>query len=184
MKINPIKPIERPEVFGIENRKGKKVIKNDSQKDEVQLDKIEHRKGSGIYQESRKEVDAKTIQRLKAESEKAYSRLRDLVIRLLKKQESQHPMTKDVEVHVDNTVQEEAKKSVSDGGPFSPERLSDRIVDFARALSGGDKEKISTLRKAIEEGFNEAAKVLGGLPDISLQTYDLVMEKLDRWENE
>lgn len=68
---------------------------------------------------------------------------------------------------------------------MSPEKVSDRIVEFAKAISGGDKSKIDTLRDAIEKGFAEAARVLGGeLPEVSQKTYDLVMQKLDTWAQE
>ncbi|SHH37186.1 hypothetical protein SAMN02745221_02217, partial [Thermosyntropha lipolytica DSM 11003] len=41
--------------------------------------------------------------------------------------------------------------------------------------------KIEMLRGAIIEGFKAAEAVLGGLPEISKKTYELVMQKLDAW---
>lgn len=35
---------------------------------------------------------------------------------------------------------------IGEGGPLSPEVVSDRIVEFAKAISGEDKEKIDMLR--------------------------------------
>lgn len=60
--------------------------------------------------------------------------------------------------------------------------MSNRIVDFVKAVSGGDKSKIGMLLGVIEEGFRQASSNLGGLPDASQQTYELVM--LAAWENE
>lgn len=77
----------------------------------------------------------------------------------------------------------EAAALIADDGPLGAEAVSDRIVEFAKSLAGGDKSKIGLIREAIKEGFRQAAQELGGLPEVSLRTYDLVMEKLDRWEN-
>lgn len=86
---------------------------------------------------------------------------------------------------VDEETLLEAQAAVEEGGPFSPENVSDRIVEFAKAISSGNKSKFELLKGAIEEGFGAAAKALGGeLPEISRKTYDLVMEKLDKWVEE
>ena len=46
--------------------------------------------------------------------------------------------------------------------------VSDRIVDAAKAFSGGDKNKLGLMRGAIEAGFKAAAGMFGGkLPEIS-----------------
>lgn len=73
---------------------------------------------------------------------------------------------------------------IGEGGALSPEKVSNRIVDFTKAISGGDKEKHETLKAAIKEGFEQVEKALGQeLPEISSKTYDLVMQKLDEWVN-
>ncbi|HZJ84690.1 MAG TPA: hypothetical protein VFD02_03950 [Syntrophomonadaceae bacterium] len=128
-------------------------------------------------------VDHATIGRLKAESDRAYNSLKQIVAQLLERQGLTFREWNLVEV--DETARLEAQALIGEGGELSPEKVSDRIVDFAKALSGGDKDKIETLRGAIEKGFEAAAKALGGkLPEISQQTYDLVMEKLDNWLQE
>ncbi|QGU00421.1 hypothetical protein SYNTR_1827 [Candidatus Syntrophocurvum alkaliphilum] len=73
---------------------------------------------------------------------------------------------------------------IKEGGKLSAEKVSDRIVDFAKAISGGDKDKIELLKDAIKQGFEAASAALGGLPEVSEQTYDLVMQKLDAWMEE
>lgn len=88
------------------------------------------------------------------------------------------------DIEVDEQAVVEANELISDGGEFSPETVSDRIVNFAKTISGGDTEKYGLLKDAIEKGFNEAREILGGsLPEISEKTYGLVMEKLDTWAN-
>lgn len=73
--------------------------------------------------------------------------------------------------------------TASEEDPWSAEAVSDRIVDFAKTISGGDTTKLNLLRDAIEEGFRQATKSYGSeLPDISKQTYDLIQQKLDKWE--
>ncbi|HHX60822.1 MAG TPA: hypothetical protein GX707_08925 [Epulopiscium sp.] len=129
--------------------------------------------------------DMATIQRLKEESNQAYQHLRELVRQLLERQgltfNDLDALGEDIPV--DEETRLAAQKAIDEGGPMSPESVSDRIVDFAKAISGGDKTKLDMLRGAIEKGFKEAAKVWGGeLPEISHQTYALIMDKLDAWE--
>lgn len=125
-------------------------------------------------------VDQATIQKLFEESDKAYNQLKQIVAQMLERQGMTfRDWTK---VEVDETARLEAGKLIGEGGDLSPEKVSDRIVEFAKAISGGDLGKLDELKAAIEKGFSEAARILGGeLPDVSKKTYDLVMEKLDAW---
>ena len=80
---------------------------------------------------------------------------------------------------------EEAAQLVSDDGYFGVEQTSDRIVDFAIGISGGDPARIDAIKAGVEKGFNEAKAMFGDwLPEISYNTYDRVMEKLDAWVEE
>jgi hypothetical protein len=133
--------------------------------------------------------NTETIARLKAESERVYSHLKDMVRQLLERQgltfQEVAAMSEEerAAIEVDETTRTEAAAMIGEGGALSPENVSDNIVAFAKALSGEDKSKLSLLRQAIEDGFSEAEKAWGGeLPEISKKTYDLVMEKLDAWE--
>ncbi len=139
------------------------------------------------YKKPEHKVDQGMIDKLKAESEQHYRQLKELVRQLLERQGMTFSDLKsaDVVVKVDEKTRAEAQKAISDDGPLSPENVSDRIVNFAKALANGDKSKIDTLTKAIKDGFQAAADILGGeLPEISHKTFDLVMEKLDQWANE
>jgi len=80
---------------------------------------------------------------------------------------------------------EKAKEDISEDGYFGVEKTSDRIIEFAKVISGGDPSKIETLKEAFKKGFEEAKKAWGGeLPEISQKTYDRVMEKFDDWAKE
>lgn len=82
-------------------------------------------------------------------------------------------------------AKEEARKAISEGGYWSVENTSDRIIEMAKALTGGDPDKIEEMRAAFEKGFKEATKAWGrDLPDISSRTYDSVMNKFDKWAEE
>lgn len=156
--------------------------------------KVEHK------QKSKTEVTEKEVKKmqepkdkidisvLKEEAEKAFSHLRQIVEDLLRRQGIEVDRLKDSkpeDIKVDQQARDEAKQMIEAGGPLSPEAVSDRIVDFAKSISGGDKEKLQLLRGAIEEGFAQAKKALGGsLPEISNETYNLIQEKLDAWESE
>ncbi len=134
--------------------------------------------------------DVETIAHLKAESDRIYSHLKEMVRQLLERQglSFQEWMSGEgdtVPVEVDEATRAEAAAMVGEGGDLSAEAVSDRIVAFAKALSGEDKSKLDLLRGAIEEGFSQAKEALGGtLPDISQKTWDLIQEKLDAWEAE
>lgn len=131
--------------------------------------------------------DQVNITLLKEEAEKAFAHLRTIVEDLLRRQgieiEKLDTLTSE-DIKVDAKAREQAQQMIDEDGPLSPENVSNRIVDFAKSISGGDSGKLSLLRHAIEEGFKAAKDQLGELPDISNETYKLIQEKLDAWENE
>ena len=130
--------------------------------------------------------DADVVASLKEASEQRFASLRRMVEDLLRRQGMTFLDIADGKtVEVDETARAEAQAAIADGGEFSAEAVSDRIVEFAKAISGGDKSKLQMLIGAIDEGFSQARKALGGeLPEISQKTYDLIMQKLDAWQNE
>ena len=79
----------------------------------------------------------------------------------------------------------QAQQAISEDGYWGVNKTSDRIIEMAKALTGGDPDKIEAMRAAFEKGFKEATKTWGQeLPGISSQTYDAVMEKFDKWAEE
>ena len=62
------------------------------------------------------------------------------------------------------------------------EATSERIFQLAVGIAGGDPSKIDEIRQGIEKGFQGALEAFDGwLPEISYDTYDAVMAKLDTW---
>lgn len=136
-------------------------------------------------------VDQNLIDKLKADAEARYSQLASLVEKLMTKQGETYKfatlsdLMKGVqsgEVEVDPSVVEQAKKDVAEDGYWGVEQTAERIVSFAKALTGGDASKAEDMRAAIEKGFGGAAELWGDeLPEISQNTYDRVNEMLDEW---
>jgi hypothetical protein len=112
-----------------------------------------------------------------------FSLLRGLVTSMLKEQGIDFKVANgDQEIDISELTQEEAVELIAEDGYFGVEQTSDRIVDLAIAAAGGDTSKLDAIKEGVEKGFNEALQAFNGwLPDISYDTYDAVMEKLDAW---
>ena len=81
-------------------------------------------------------------------------------------------------------VKAQAQADIADDGYWGVEQTSDRILDFAKALSGDDPDKADAMLEAFKKGFEQATKAWGDkLPDISQRTYDAVVEKFNKWKN-
>ena len=79
----------------------------------------------------------------------------------------------------------QAKEDISEDGYWGVNQTSERIFSFAAALSGGDKEKMQEMVKAVEKGFSEATKAWGKeLPGITQDTHSAIMDKFDKWFEE
>ena len=86
---------------------------------------------------------------------------------------------------VSAAAKEEAQKAISEDGFYGVKQTSDRILEMAKALTGGDPDKIEAMRDAFKKGYSQATKSWGqALPDISQKTYDAVMEGFDNWAKE
>lgn len=171
------------------------VINSQQSKSELEDKKAspptkEKMEAAAIYEKSKLEdnthvYDKLSIEKLKKESENVYDQLKNMVEKMLKDQGKTFNLLRPGDsVKIDEATRAEAKLLIGDKGPLGIEAMSDKIVDFAKAISGGDKEKLNTLIGAIEKGFKEAQRILGTLPDISQKTYDKIMEKLEIWKNE
>ena len=82
--------------------------------------------------------------------------------------------------HVSPEMRAQAQAAIAEDGFWGVEAVSDRLVDFAVALSGGDKSRFEVLKNAIVKGFEAAERLWGGeLPQISRDTFDATMRKLE-----
>lgn len=152
---------------------------------------------SAVYEKSSDEEtkkvvykqDTATISQLKADAEKRTRQLRDLVEKMLLKQgqtfdeSTMYQLLREGKVSVDEETAAQAKADIAEDGYWGINQTSDRLVSFAKALTGGDPDKIDEMISAVKEGFEQAGKAWGGeLPDICKQTFDATMEKLDEWK--
>ena len=86
------------------------------------------------------------------------------------------------DVPITDEMRAAAQEQIDEGGYFSVEATASRILDFAVAISGGDPSHIGVLRGAVEQAFENAARIWGGeLPEISQQTREAIMEGFDQW---
>ena len=85
---------------------------------------------------------------------------------------------------VDAQTKAQAEKDIAEDGYWGVEQTSQRIFDFAMALTGGDADKMEEMRGAFEKGFKQATKTWGQeLPDISQRTYGAVQSLFDEYKN-
>jgi len=115
-----------------------------------------------------------------------YGALQSLVADLLKQQGIDTKVQiGDIDIDIAEISPQEAQELIADDGYFGVEQTSDRIFQFAVGIAGGDPSRIDAIKEGIDKGFNQALDAFGGwLPDISYDTYDAVMEKLDNWVSE
>lgn len=138
-----------------------------------------------------KKTDYALVAKLKADAEQRTSQLRSLVEKMMTKQgtaiasaDSMWSFLAGGNFTVDAETKAQAQADIAEDGYWGVEQTSDRILDFAKALSGNDPEKADLLLDAFKKGFGEATKSWGKkLPDISQRTYDAVLEKFDKWKN-
>ncbi len=130
-------------------------------------------------------VDAETIDRLKSESEQ---RMANLVKRMLGQQIEEADMagliSKDSVMEAIRSGKftqediEQAQKDTADDGYWGVEQTSDRFVQYATALTGGDPDKLDSMIEAFEKGYAEAEKAWGGeLPELSQRTREATLKK-------
>ncbi len=76
----------------------------------------------------------------------------------------------------------EATGAVGEDDFWGVEATAQRIFDFAVALSGGDVEKMETLKEVVQKAFEKCEKLCGKtLPDISYRTCDRVDALFDAY---
>ena len=132
--------------------------------------------------------DPNLINKLKADAEARTEQLRSLVEKMISKQADTYGNANDIwsvlrsgNFTVDAATKAQAQADIAEDGYWGVNQTSDRIIQFATALTGGDPDKIEEMRAAFEKGFKQAEKTWGGeLPEISQQTYKAVMEKFDK----
>lgn len=154
---------------------------------------VVYEKSSEKKTDSTKTIYSKdsVVAKLKADQEARIASMQSLVEKLLSKQGQTFNITlplaeqyKAAAQVADPETIEQAKKDIADDGYWGVEKTSDRLVEMAKALSGGNTSKADLLIDAVKKGFEDATKAWGeDLPEICQKTLDATIEKLEAWKN-
>ena len=136
--------------------------------------------------------DTELIAKLKADADARTAQFRSLVENMLLGQGKSFNNANDIwsilasgDFTVDPATKAQAQADIAEDGYWGVNQTSQRILDFATALTGGDPDKIEEMRSAFEKGFKQAEKTWGGeLPEISQKTYEAVMAGFDKMAEE
>lgn len=154
-------------------------------------------KDTGVVYEPSKEAktssakayktDANLVAKMKADAANRSAQLQSIVEKMLNKQGQTYNTANDMwsllasgKLSVDPATRAQAQADIAEDGYWGVSQTSQRILDFATALTGGDPSKIEKMRAAFQKGYDQAQRTWGGsLPDISQKTYDAVMKGFD-----
>ena len=136
------------------------------------------------------------VNKLKSQAQQRADQLQSLVDTLMKKQGETHAKANAFTSEfwtkfaasgqtVDELAVKQAQEDIAEGGYWSVGETSSRILDFAKAVTGGEPDKIDEMQAAFEKGFKQATRAWGTeLPSISQDTYKAVMDGFDAWRKE
>ncbi len=166
-------------------------VSKETQENKQQQTGVVYEKTSSTVNTDYVKKNSALISQLKADSDARVSQLRGLVEKMMKKQgaaignaDSMWQFLAGGNFTVSADVKAQAQADIAEDGYWGVEKTSDRILDFAKALSGNDPKKADELLAAFKKGFSQATKSWGKtLPDISQRTYDAVIKKFDAWKN-
>lgn len=179
----------------------------ENKKEEAKTTPVENKTGfdetAVVYEKSKETESVKPnknnkvdreaiIAQMKADTEARVAQMHELVRKMMQGQGNALAQTDDVWKFLasgDYTVTEaarlQAQEDISENGYWGVEQTSQRILDFAKALSGGDVSKADLLLDAFKKGYEEATGAWGKeLPEISKKTYEAVEEKFAAWKEE
>ena len=131
------------------------------------------------------------VEQMKLDVEQRTAQLQDLVKNMMYSQAGISENGNDIwkflasgKYTVTAEVKQAAQDSIGKDGYWGVDQTSERILSFAKALSGNDPEKADLMLDAFKKGYEKAMGAWGkGLPDISKQTYDAVLQKFDQWKS-
>jgi len=182
-----------------DNKSTSKTKENQNKQNEVAKQENSNNDKAAVYEKSNiKEKqnkiykrDSDTVERMMADAEKSAQNLRDLVEKMLLKQGQTFNDSTDIysllregKVKVDPETSAQAQRDIADDGYWGINQTSDRLVSFAKALTGGDPAKVDEMINAVKKGFELATKAWGGeLPEISKNTLDAAISKMEAWRD-
>lgn len=196
MSINPISPVKpyapdnsRPKAFSAEA---------DAKASSKSTDDVYEKSSGNVYSKDQASIDG-----IRMQVEAKVRTLRSTVQYLFSMQNARHEESQGLSIEqiiakyqgnlksffesltVDPKTSAQAREEISEDGFWGVKQTAERIVDFAKSLSGGDPEKAEEMRQAFLKGYQEAEDAWGGmLPDICRQTKDAVMNGFDEWSAE
>lgn len=138
-----------------------------------------------------KKLNAQSLRTVQQLSERSHASLKALVRNMLKQQgirfkEAASLLDESDEsagvVTILPTSRDETEAAEQDY--WGVKATAERIINFAKSLAGDDPSKIAELKDAVIQGFAEAERILGGLPQVSQDTFDEVMRLFDEWDAE
>lgn len=135
--------------------------------------------------------DNETIKRLLDESEQRAQALRELVEKMLLRQGKTYDEATDIygllregKLEADPETIAQAQKDIAADGYWGIEQTSERLLSFAKALTGGNTTMADEMIAAVKKGFEEATKAWGGeLPGICKNTMETAIKKLEAWRD-
>lgn len=138
-----------------------------------------------------KKSNAAIVAQLKADAEARTAQLQSLVEKMMTKQGQTLGTADDMwsflakgNLKADPETIAQAQKDVATDGYWGAAQTSERILSFAKALSGDDPDKAEELLNAFKKGYKAATKTWGSeLPSLCSDTYDLVEKKFNDWMN-
>lgn len=152
-----------------------------TQKTETEKQQIS--KDDGFVKQTYK-PDMEKVNKMKADLANNTSAFRMMVQGMFQKQGTAANTALGLILNIDEASQRKAQEAIGEDGEWGVEQTANRILEFAKALSGGDPSKIELLKGGFEAGYKAAEKVWGGeLPEISKKTYDRVQEGFKEWAN-
>ena len=127
---------------------------------------------------------AATLEYIRQSEEARMQNFNNMITKMLVKQgETSNLTLNNMKLFVSEADAAKAAKAIAPGGEYSVDAVAGRILDMAKALSGGDPSKISLLKNAVKKGFKDAEEAWGGkMPSITDETYNKVMKGFDEWE--
>ena len=150
---------------------------------------------AAVYEASnttaKQKSNAVIVAQMKKDLSDRTSQLRSLVADMFLKQGQTFTSAEDMikalangELMVDADTASQAREDISEDGYWGVNKTSERIFDFAMALSGGDKDKMQDMLAAFKKGYEQATGAWGKeLPSLCKDTYDAVEKKFDDYFN-
>ncbi len=120
------------------------------------------------------------VAKLQSDQEARQNQLMSIVQKMFSKQANTYGQSTDMwrflasgKFTVDAETKAQAQADIAEDGYYGVKQTSERMFEFAMALSGGDVDKMKEMQDAVEKGYKQAEKTWGGnLPDISKRTLD------------